>query len=564
MTTSHEEITFSHKGIGDVLLQNRLVVPLNQREYSWEEEHVRDLFTDFANAVANDKATYFLGTVVLTRGETNIPEVSDGQQRLATTTILLAAIRDHLARHDDPIRANKIDSDFLTTIDFATTDRVPRLRLNVDDNDFFTKYVLAPPGTPDRKVEPTKESHERIAEAAKIAAEHVKNILAPYNEAQHIARLTEWLEFLTHGASVIVLDVPDHMNAFVMFETLNDRGLKASQADLIKNHLLSFAKTRIAEAQTKWAEMIGTLESLGQDEIAVTYLHHLLITKHGPMKAAAAFDTIRLQVTGEKRALDFLDDIAATANDYAALFNSDHAKWNAYGTSTRRHISTINRDLQVSQIRPLMLAVARHFSVPEAKKAFRLFVFWSVRFLVAGGRGGLLDRHYALQAQAIGTGKVKTAKDLAKALAEIIPTDALFETAFAEARVSQTNIARYYLRALEAKRTGDPEPELIQNDDEGAVNLEHILPRNPQDEWPHIDSETASAYWRRLGNMVIIQATKNSIIGNSSFSTKKPVLAKSGYLLTKEVANDDEWGPLEITARQQRLAKLAVETWPIS
>ena len=366
MTSSHAEISFEHKGIGDVLSQNRLVVPLNQREYSWEEQHVRDLLQDFASAIQNDRATYFLGTIVLTRGEGPFPEVSDGQQRLATTMILLAAIRDHLDLAQDDARARAIEQEFLTTTDFRTTDRVPRLHMNVDDNEFFTKYILAPPSSDDRKIGPTKESHKRIKRAAELAAVHVKDILRLYNETAHIERLAEWVQFIKVGATVIALRVPDHMNAFMMFETLNDRGLKASQADLIKNHLLNHAKTRIKEAQTKWAEMVGVLESLGQDDITVTYLHHLLITKHGPMKEREAFDKIRQQVTSEKRALEFLEEIAATANDYAALFNPDHSKWNEYGSSTRKHISIINRDLGVEQIRPLMLAVARHFPAAEA------------------------------------------------------------------------------------------------------------------------------------------------------------------------------------------------------
>ena len=98
---SSEEIGFEHKGIGDALAHNRFIVPLNQREYSWEEEHVSDLFSDFANAIANNRATYFLGTIVLTKDEQGNPEVSDGQQRLATTTILLAAIRDYFFHNKD-------------------------------------------------------------------------------------------------------------------------------------------------------------------------------------------------------------------------------------------------------------------------------------------------------------------------------------------------------------------------------------------------------------------------------------------------------------------------------
>jgi uncharacterized protein with ParB-like and HNH nuclease domain len=71
-----------------------------------------------------------------------------------------------------------------------------------------------------------------------------------------------FLKFLETTALVILLKVPDDLNAFVMFETLNDRGLKTSQADLLKNYLFGESDDRIDEAQTFWAATIGTLETL--------------------------------------------------------------------------------------------------------------------------------------------------------------------------------------------------------------------------------------------------------------------------------------------------------------
>lgn len=562
MSNTDEKIGFDHKGIGEVLSQNRLAVPPNQREYAWEEEHVADLFTDFANAIANNKATYFLGTIVLTRGEGDLPEVSDGQQRLATTTILLAAVRDYYAYQGDEKRVLSMQP-FLMEIDRETTETVPKLRLNVDDNEFFRKFVLEPPGSPERQVQPTKGSHRKIKCAAEMAAQHIKDILEPYKEQDRTRRLNEWVNFIEKGAQVILLRVPDHLNAFVMFETLNDRGLKASQADLIKNFLLSqCARNRIAEAQSKWAAMTSVLESLGFGDVTVTYLHHLLITMDGPTKASEVLDRVRTRANSQSNAFQFLDEAADAANDYVALFNGDHSKWNTYGTSTRNHISTINRDLRVEQIRPLMFAVARYFAIKEAQKAYRLFVFWSVRFLVVGGRGGLLDRNYSVAAQEIGTKKIATAAQLTDTLKDIVPSDSLFEASFFEARVSQTHIARYFLRALERTRRAQSEPEWIPNDDEQAINLEHVLPEKPQQFWPNVNAETAETYWRRLGNMVILQATKNSIIGNAGFGQKKATLQASGFLLTSEVASQPSWGPQEIEDRQRELAKLAIKTWP--
>lgn len=145
----------------------------------------------------------------------------------------------------------------------------------------------------------------------------------------------------------------------------------------------------------------------------------------------------------------------------------------------------------------------------------------------------------------------------------VIPTDKEFEAAFATARVAQNYLARYYLRALELKQKGLREPEWIPNED-AAINLEHVLPENPGSNWPQIDDETAATYYRRIGNLALLQASKNTIIGNSPFSAKKAVLQESTYQLTKQIGDQKEWGVAQITARQQQLARLAVQTWPIN
>jgi len=63
--------------------------------------------------------------------------------------------------------------------------------------------------------------------------------------------------------------------------------------------------------------------------------------------------------------------------------------------------------------------------------------------------------------------------------------------------------------------------------------------------------------------MVLLQAKKNSIIGNSSFADKRRILKDSPFILTSEVANCESWGIKEIRERQKRLARLPVKTWPI-
>ena len=563
MTISEGTIHFEHVGIGTALQRNRLIVPVNQREYSWEKKHILDLFHDFSRAIEANKPSYFLGTIVLTSGEDETFEVADGQQRLATTTILLAAIRDYLDRKGDDLLVRSLEDDFLFKVVRETRETPPRLLLNLDDREFFRKRILARPKTPERKVNATKESHHRIVAAAELAAKHVQDVLRSHNESHHVTRLNAWVKFIEQAAQIVLMKVPDDVNAFVMFETLNDRGLKTSQADLLKNYLYGEAGDRLVEAQQKWSAMKGAIEALEVDDITLTYLRHLTISLYGHTRDREVFEKIKDKAAGKGKAIEFLDVLAENATDYAALVNPDHARWNGYQPSIREHIRTMNL-LRVTQLRPLMLATVRKLAPREAEKAFRLFVCWSARFFIAGGgRVGQVEETYAEAAKGVTNGTLKTAAEIAAAVAKVVPTDAEFQSAFEIARVSQGHLARYYLRSLEMKYKGNPEPEW-QPVEQTYINLEHVLPENPGNNWPHIEPGTAEAYYKRIGNMVLLQSTKNSIIGNSTFADKRDVLKASGYLLTAEVGKKASWGPKEIEAQQKKLAALAVETWSLA
>src|SRR5215213_7927157 len=102
-------------GIGLVLKQHTLSVPLNQREYSWTEKEVTDLFDDLQKAIDDKEDIYFLGTIALTGSNPHVPQVTDGQQRLATTMILLTAMRDYYRDNGDEWNANWIHREFLST-----------------------------------------------------------------------------------------------------------------------------------------------------------------------------------------------------------------------------------------------------------------------------------------------------------------------------------------------------------------------------------------------------------------------------------------------------------------
>jgi hypothetical protein len=557
-----KQIKIDLEGIAHVLNDNLLAVPMYQRSYAWEESHVTDLLQDVATAMTDGATEYFLGSIVVTGGGTDHLQVVDGQQRLATTAILLAAIRDYFLSKSDDDRAFDIEHEYLLSRDLRTKELLPRLRLNDGDNDFFLKRVLFQPDNSERRaVKATRESHERIEAAARLAAEQIQRIANL--DKKPVERLVDLVEYLKTSVQVILIRVPDDSNAFIIFETLNDRGLELAISDLLKNYLFLMAENRISEVQQQWVTMISTLEATGEESIIVDYIRHLWSSRHGATREKDLYGDMKAHISSKQSAVTFASELAQDARLYAAMLNSEHELWSGYSHKAKSCMATINA-LQMVQIRPLLLAVLRQFSKSEAEKALRLMLAWVVRFLVVGGLGGgTLERHYSDRAKGVREGKVKTAKDLAKAMASVVPTDRLFEKEFATASVSRAVLARYYLTALEKQHQGKSEPDLIPNPSQRVVNLEHVLPQTPGAKWRAVKPEVAKAYYKRIGNLALMNADANSKAGNSSFADKLPAYRKSSFALTKEIGREKKWGPDEIDAWQQRLEKLAVKTWSI-
>jgi hypothetical protein len=207
----------------------------------------------------------------------------------------------------------------------------------------------------------------------------------------------------------------------------------------------------------------------------------------------------------------------------------------------------------------------QHFPVVEVRKVLLALVNWGVRGIIVGGiGGGTYEKAYCDAAVKIRKGELKIADELFKELASIIPTDEEFAAAFSVARVPKSNLARYYLIALEKGKKGEKEPELVPNADEDQLNLEHVLPKNSTEaDWGDTftpDERKDSVF--RIGNLALLQKGPNGRIGNKSFAVKKPILEASQLILTKEVGAKPKWSPTEIQLRQERLSKLAVTVWP--
>ncbi len=547
-------------GIGQVVAASRHVVPVYQRSYAWRERHILDLFDDLATAIQDDEADYFLGSIVLTKADTESPDVVDGQQRLATTLMLISAIRDYLFNNNQPVKAREIGRTYLATHDLRTDDVLSRLRLNSADNEFFERTVICPP---DERVamSASLESHRRIERAAILARERV-NVIVRAAGKRAVDTLVDWIDFIHQKAKVIRVSVPSHANAFTIFETLNDRGLALAISDLLKNYVFSRADDRLTEVQANWTAMGGALESVGGDEIVVDYIRHLWSSLHGRVREKQLYKDIRKVVSSRAKAVAFSSDLQENAKLYCAILNPGHPFWRPYGDVARGYVAAINT-LQVAEVQPLLLAVVRKFTTNQVVKALRLIVSCLVRAIVVSGRGGLRESGYSSIARQISQGSISTEKKLRLELAAIIPGDKEFIEAFSTATSSNGPRVRFILREMERYLNAE-EAEWIPSDSVDDVNLEHILPRNLNSAWSHFDDEHHQAFVRRLGNMAILAASANSELGDVGFSKKKSVYQASTFQLTSWVSKCAAWTAAEISERQILLAEVAAKTWPLS
>lgn len=558
-----KDFDFKVIGIAKAIKQERLRVPPNQREYSWlSDVQVRDFLQDISNALRTPDRPYFLGTIVLTAGDDGILEIADGQQRLATATMILAAIRDYFRDKGETNTYKSIETDYLFSYDRKAGEYASKLKLNVDDNEYFKNKVLHHNEQKTHKSSETRRSHKLITQAFESIKEYIKGLVERQgNRAGEL--LNDWIEYLENKANIVVLKASNAENAFMMFETLNDRGLKTSQVDLVKNHIFHKAGDRLEEAQQMWSSMKSTIESVSEDdEITMDFLRCACCIMTGQTTKKEIMRKIKDRTRSKTDAISVLALLHELSQDYAAIFNPDHPKWNEYGIETRKSIQVINL-LGVTQIRPLMLAVAKYFNKRHTPSAFKKFVSWSVRFIVLNIKGGRLDEGYAKFALKIYEGEIKNTEQLSKEAVGLVVKDAEFKNAFETTKVGTTKLARYYLRALEISASQQENPEFIPNDDT-VINLEHIMPASfDKAKWPELDKADAEAYLTRLGNMCLLKATKNSDAGNDSFIGKKKIYKESAFLLTNQLSELRKWDSNAIEKRQKVLAKLAVTTWPL-
>ncbi|MXZ82727.1 MAG: DUF1524 domain-containing protein [Synechococcus sp. SB0666_bin_14] len=384
--------------------------------------------------------------------------------------------------------------------------------------------------------------------------------MSTFDKNDHDDRINDWITFLESRAMAVGLEAPSEADAYRMFETLNDRGLRTTQADLVKNYLFGRADDRINEVKHSWSEMQGALETIEDGDLTIQFLRHALTLRRGLVREKEVHDVIQGIAKSPQTVATLASQLSKTAATYAAIYNTGHERWNNL-IETRKAVNVFNL-VDVKPMRPLVLVIAEKMLDKEMNQTMSLCVSAMVRVVIAGKtRTGSVEKGFADVAKNIYSGTIKTASDLREELSGFIPSNTEFSQSFAIARVSNAKLTRYYLRSLKLAAVNVDQPWHIPNDNSDEINLEHVLPERTEGNWPQFSEDERRQYCKRIGNLCLLRSRDNSTLKSSPYRDKKPVYNNSEYKLTNQIAKMDEWTTSAIEERQRELSNLALQTW---
>lgn len=568
-----EFLTADDTTVGTFLqAQERFRVPLYQRDYAWTEDQVDELWEDIQAVVNGEREHHFLGAITIKSIGNEEFELIDGQQRLCTLMMLLSAIRKGVEARGDTTRAGMLHRYLGWQDPEDLSNSTWRLTLNATNNPDFRDLIL---GEGDAEIEErlkkktTKESNRKLLSAYLRLKWLVSQGYPTSDSLQTFA--ARLLKFLPTKFSIIKISVSEAADAYLIFETLNARGLDLSTADLIKNFFLSKAestKEGVKDCQAMWDEMLGGLGRVAP----TTYIRHFHLSHFGVVREKELFKTISKKYSAPKDAYGFLRSLKEAADFYGALYdptNELHQLKNARLTLEMRDALEALVAYRTNQSYPVLLAAIDVLPpekyVPLASVVSR-FVF---RYSIVCQKGtGNLERNFSEVARKLRqSGSANGATELGQLLKPVYdmnPTQEEFKKDFREKVFRSDALSRYVLAKINDHLTRTE--GLSTSKDTALLTLEHIMPKRITEAWRGAFPENyiAEDYVGRLGNMTLLPPGQNSKGSNHSFLHKRDNVFSQGPLeITKSLLSVNQWGPAEIEERQNMLADVACEVWKL-
>lgn len=534
-------------------------VPAYQRPYSWTAEEAGELLEDLLTSLADSPADelqanpYFLGSVVLIKGDAPDAQIIDGQQRLTTLTILFSVLRALLP----PAMGENLTKRLYEKGDplLNTQDRY-RLTLRERDAAFFQEYIQREDGL----VKLTGLDVQRISDSKRnivCNARLFQERLAEIDPAERV-RLTK---YVLNCCFLVVVHTPDFDSAYRIFSVLNDRGLDLSPTDVLKAEILgTIAPDKRHLYVDKWETVE---ESLGRDAFKELFAH--LRTIERKVRAKDDFLTeFREHIIKRVNPQALIDEtIIPLAEAYSILKGAAYAG-RVQGESINHTLRWLGRIDNADWVPPAMLFFYLHGNDPLVLDRFlrdleRLAVGLSILRSNINGRANRYGKLLAAIEQGddlfdSSSPLQLTADERADILRKLDDQDAYHDGS-----------TRYVLLRLdEALAQGRATYDFT------TISIEHVLPQNPRSdslwmEWFHSD-KLRERYTHRLGNLVLLPRRKNSQARNFDFAHKKiKYFSSEGgvspFALTTQVLAQSSWTPAVVDQRQRQLLAVLKSLW---
>lgn len=535
-------------------------IPGYQRPYSWTTEQARELFDDLTDFMQSDGGAveemppYFLGSIVLIKSEASpSSDVVDGQQRLTTLTILLAAIRACVA----PERAAELTSLIYEkgSAIHGTKDRF-RLTLRDRDCDFFQRYVQREKGFVElleiKDALPDSQSNIR----ANAQLFHTR--LDKLSEDDRV-RLAQ---FIVTRCYLVVVATPDLDSAYRIFSVLNSRGLDLSATDILKAQIIgSIPDMQKAAYTAKWED---AEDDLGRTTFGDLFSHIRMIYRKSKPKATLLKE-FNDHVTELKSPVRFIDDILLPmARSYEEVLDAAYES-TAHAEEVNESLRWLNRLEFTDWVPPTLAFMVRFRQQPDiVRRYFRDLERLAYGMLISKfGINERIDRFSRL------TDHLESGNDLwnDESPLQLTPNEqhavysaldgAIYSTLAARAR----SAVLLRLDALLSEGSATYEYD--------TITVEHVLPQTPPPnstwlEW-FPDPKDRITWVHRVGNLALLTRRKNSAASNYDFITKKRAyFARNGispFVITTQVIDKNEWTLAVVEQRQKDLLAVFERHW---
>lgn len=557
------EIRGEQYAVGDIFNDKfAFNVPPYQRSYAWTTEHAGELMDDLldylgeGNEAVEDLNPYFLGSIVLIKGERPDAQIVDGQQRLITLTILLAVLRalipdqygesitQRIYEPADPLRG------------------IPaRFRLRPKDRDigFFQQYIQSEGG-----IERLNgQIHVDLSESQRnmrANALHFRHELLKLAEERQL-RLAQ---FIVQRCLLIAVTTPDLDSAYRIFSILNDRGLDLTTADILKAEVIGQIPSVLQQGYTeRWEDME---EKLGARDFS-EFFGHLRTMYRRARAQASVLDEFRTYVMPASANMEHLiDDIVLPlASAYFCVKTATYENDGEAASQINHLLRWLNQIDNSDWMPPAIRYLSRYHDQPA-----RLIRFFSELERLAASL--MIRRQYAHRRQPRYNQllrAIEQGEDLSKPGSPIQLTqqerDETIGALSGDFYLMAATPRNYTLQRLDSSLAGSSAVY-----DHKVMTVEHVLPRNPNrgSEWMRwFPTDAERSRWvHRLGNLALLTREKNRQAYNYDFATKKRTYfatkgGASPFALTTQVLQEEEWTPAVIERRQQELIGHLRQLW---